>query len=71
MKDSTFRMSAFFAEIQFARAIGTGNLTLGKVHAQFDQFRDPSRPFLDNRADNLLFAQSRAGFERVAHVQLD
>ncbi len=71
MKDAAFRMSALFAEVQFARAVRTRDLAFGKVHAQFDQFPDPGRAFLDNRADNVLFAQARAGFERVAHVKLD
>ena len=36
VKNAAFGMTAFLAQIELARAIGPGNLALGKVHAQFD-----------------------------------
>ena len=64
-------MSPFPAQVQFPRAEGPRDLPLGKLHSQLDQFGNPFRPFLDDRANDLLFAQAGARLQRVAHVQLE
>jgi hypothetical protein len=71
VEDAPFGMAAFLAQIQLARAIGARHFTLGKLHAQLDQFGDPGRPLLHDGADDLFLAKPRAGFERVAHVHLE
>ena len=71
VEDAALGMAALSAEVQLARAVGAGNLALGKVHAQLDQLRNPRRAFLDDRADGRFLAQARAGLQRVAHVQLE
>ena len=64
-------MPPFPAQIQLARSVRLGDLPLGKLHAQLDQFSNPRRPFLNNRAHHFLMAQPRPRLERVAHVQLE
>ena len=71
VENAALGMAALLAEVQFARAVGAGNLALGKLHAQLDQLRNPRRAFLDDRADGGFLAQAGAGLERVAHVQLE
>ena len=46
-------------------------VALGKFHSQLDQLRNARRAFLDDGADDVFLAQSRARRERVAHVQLE
>ncbi len=65
VQDAPFGMSAFAAQVQFAQAV---DLALGELHAQFDQFRDARRPFLDNGAHDFLVAKPRPGLKGVAHV---
>ena len=64
-------MSAFPAEVKFLAAVFAGRVALGKFHAQLNQFLNPRRPFLDNRADDAFLAQARARRKRVAHVRLE
>ena len=71
VQDAAFGVAAFLAEVQFARAVGAGNLPLGELHAQLDQLGDARRAFLDDRADRRFLAQAGARLERVAHVQLE
>src|ERR1043166_2931492 len=68
MKHAALGMSALASEIEFAVA---GNFALVELHAELYQILNPRRRFGHDRADNLLVAQTRAGFERVAHVQLE
>ncbi len=58
MQDSSLGMAAFLAEIEFVCAMGRGNFALGKFHAEFDQFLNPRRAFLNNRANDIFFAQT-------------
>ena len=71
VQDATLRVSPFPTQIQFPRPIRTGNFPLGKLHSQLDQFGDSLGPFLDDRANHFFFAQSSAGLQRVADVQLE
>ena len=71
VQNPAFGMAAFPAQIQFVRAVRFWDFALGKFHAEFDQFLDPRRAFLDNRAHDIFLTQTRARFERVAHVQLE
>src|SRR5438105_12459958 len=61
-------MSAFTAKIEFAMS---GNFALVELKAELDQVLNSSRRFSHYRADDILVTQSRAGFERVAHVKLE
>src|SRR3954466_13153955 len=61
-------MSPFAAEIELAMP---GNLALVEMQSELDQILDPRRRFGHNRTDDLLIAQTCAGFERIAHVQLE
>ena len=70
VEDAPFRMTAFAAEVQFACAVGGGDFTLGKFHAEVDEFGDARGPFLDDGADDGFLAKPGARFERVAHMHL-
>ena len=41
------------------------------MHAQFDQLGNAGGALFDDRANGLLFAQTGAGLEGVAHVQFE
>ena len=71
VENAAFGVAALFAQVEFARAVGTGDFAFGELHAQFNQFGDPGRAFLDNRAHDLLFAKAGAGLEGIADVQFE
>lgn len=64
-------MSTLAAKVQFAAAVLARRVAFGKFHAEFDQLMDPRRTFLDDRSDHAFLAQSRAGQEGVANVQIE
>src|ERR1700736_769250 len=61
-------MPAFASKIEFAMA---GDFALVELDAKLDQILNPRRSFGHNRADHVLIAQARAGFECVADMQLE
>ncbi len=63
-----FGMATFAPEIQLLPPLP---FPLGKFHSQVDEFGDARRAFLDDRPNNILVAETGAGFERVAHVHLE
>ena len=68
VQDAPLRMAAFPAEIELAMP---GDVALIEMQPEFDQFANPRRAFLHHRLDHRRIAQTRARFERVAHVQLE
>ena len=71
VEDAALGMAALPAEVELARAVRTGYLALGEMHAQLDQLRNARRAILDDRAHGRFLAQAGARFERVAHVQFE
>src|SRR5437764_1581922 len=61
-------MPAFTAKIELAMP---GNFALVESHTELDQILNSRRRFRDDCADDLFVTQARAGFERIAHVQLE
>ena len=61
MQNAPFGMPALLAQIQFPGAVGARHFPFGEIHPQLNQLRDPRRALLDNRAHDLLFAQSCSG----------
>ena len=64
-------MAAFFTKIQLSDAVCVGHFAFGKAHPQFNQFGNPRRAFLNDRADNGLVAKPGARLDRVADVHLE
>jgi hypothetical protein len=62
-------MAAFFAEVEFARAVRAGDFAFGEMHSQFDQLGNAGRAFLDDGANDIFFAEAGAGFEGVADME--
>src|SRR5205814_6690575 len=68
VKHPSLGMSSFAAKIEFAM---TGNFAFVELKAKLDQVLNSRRRFGHYRADDILVAQTRAGFERVAHMKLE
>src|SRR5712671_5606416 len=65
MKNPPACVTAFTAEI-----IATG-LAGAELHAELDQLTHQRRPFADNSAHDIFPAKARAGFESVAHMEVE
>ena len=64
-------MTAFLAQIEFLDSSLVRQFALGKLHPEVDQFFDARGAFLNDRADDGLFAQASASPEGVAHMQFE
>ena len=71
VQNAAARVAAFFAEIEFACAVGRAGIAFAEAHAQLDQFLNAGRAFLHNGANDILFAKTRACRQRVADVHLE
>ena len=61
-------MSAFAPKIEFAM---TRNFAFVELESELDQILNSRRRFGHDRPDDIFIAQTRARFERVAHVKLE
>ena len=68
MEDAAFRVAALLGEVEFVRP---AVFAFVEMDADVDQLADRRRAFGDDRSDNRLVAQPRAGVERVRDVQLE
>ena len=69
VEDATFAVTAFAPEVELVAA--SGKLALVEGYTEVDEFADARGAIGNDRADDLFVAQSGAGIERVAHVQLE
>src|ERR1700730_4978878 len=68
MQDSPLRVPTFLAQIEFTMA---GDFALIELQSKIDQFPNSFWTFRYDGANDVLVAQTGAGFERVAYVQLE
>ena len=69
MQDTAFRMPALTRQVELEVAVA--RLALVEMYTPLHQFLNPFRPFGDDGAHGVLFAQSTTRDEGVAHMLLD
>jgi hypothetical protein len=68
MENPPLGVPALLAQIQLAAVTV---LAFAKGHAQLDQLLDPRRTLFDNPTNHRFVAKTGAGFERIAHMQVE